>query len=664
MQGTKSVRFEDVESLMEQMMRVAIFRPAEKRDMLRISNNSNDPNVIMDLRHKTIGESLPVSMSKSAVLAEVTRIIMDEETQALYRKRENELLESELKKFEKGLSSSRPRFRSPYPCGKRKFLENIDDYNDLWKMAPRRVKVRVKDISKAPDLRTDEKAIENSCGIETIKVTIKDKSNSGCKRREIEIMKACFETWVDWTREGVRLRELKLKIQENVANRRLKKYFEMWKQKIENSKKLAEKRKENVVMTDERKIELFVNAINEKQKKMAKKSSTLDFISKIQKNPSSDESQKKFGGSRQASAKIHLVQPPTLNRLNAQKKIIEEQRMKLAEQNKIIEELTLNKMEKDARKTGRETIDAAKEALAHCGRKTRRTLVQLMREEGCRDKSLLEPPRIPSPPRFLARMEARAAARRERVKRAEEERKKKLEEQRLKEENARREDEENRKRLQLEAQREAKRIREEAEKRRARDLERTRLANEMADEFYRKYLMRRYIFDPLILLIEQKQKNRKIAVEHYDRNLLRKSIEFWRTETKNLLEVKLELSVTIWRRNLLWYAFKNWLEATRSEGKKAQVAVDFYELQLQDKCLKIWCDRAMESKLRDSENCQLAVLHSENRLKLGCFKKWRKFLDISGDVKESDRTRNLWRELVQRVVPDFDPKQRGVMIDD
>lgn len=75
METIKSVRFEDVESMMEQMMRVAIFRPAEKREMLRISNNSNDPNVIMDLRHKTIGDSLPVSMSKSTVLAEVTRYV-------------------------------------------------------------------------------------------------------------------------------------------------------------------------------------------------------------------------------------------------------------------------------------------------------------------------------------------------------------------------------------------------------------------------------------------------------------------------------------------------------------------------------------------------------------------------------------------------------------
>lgn len=176
--------------------------------------------------------------------------------------------------------------------------------------------------------------------------------------------------------------------------------------------------------------------------------------------------------------------------------------------------------------------------------------------------------------------------------------------------------------------------------------------------------MRRYVMDPLVFLVEQKHTNGQIATEHYNRNLLRKSFKIWRSETKNGLEVKLELSITIWRRNLLWYVFKNWLEATRNESRKYQVAIDFYEFRLQDKCLKIWCERAIESKFRESENWQVANLHNENRLKLDCFKKWRKFLEISDDIKESDRTRDFWRTLVQRVVPDFDPKQRGVMIDD
>lgn len=67
-----------------------------------------------------------------------------------------------------------------------------------------------------------------------------------------------------------------------------------------------------------------------------------------------------------------------------------------------------------------------------------------------RDKSLIAPVRVPSPPKFLARMEARAEARKNRIKLREEARRKKLEDERRKEEAARRAEEQERKRLQQE----------------------------------------------------------------------------------------------------------------------------------------------------------------------------------------------------------------------
>jgi len=62
----------------------------------------------------------------------------------------------------------------------------------------------------------------------------------------------------------------------------------------------------------------------------------------------------------------------------------------------------------------------------------------------------MTPIRIPSPPKFLARMEARAEARRNRIKLREEARQKKLEDERRREEAARRAEEQERKRLQQE----------------------------------------------------------------------------------------------------------------------------------------------------------------------------------------------------------------------
>lgn len=67
-----------------------------------------------------------------------------------------------------------------------------------------------------------------------------------------------------------------------------------------------------------------------------------------------------------------------------------------------------------------------------------------------RDKSLTAPLRVPSPPQFLARMEARAEARRSRVKSREEARRQRLEDERRREEAARREEERERRRSQLE----------------------------------------------------------------------------------------------------------------------------------------------------------------------------------------------------------------------
>jgi len=67
-----------------------------------------------------------------------------------------------------------------------------------------------------------------------------------------------------------------------------------------------------------------------------------------------------------------------------------------------------------------------------------------------RDKSLTTSVRVPSPPRFLARMEARAEARKNRIRLREETRQKRLEDERRKKEIARREEEQEKRRSQQE----------------------------------------------------------------------------------------------------------------------------------------------------------------------------------------------------------------------
>jgi len=43
---------------------------------------------------------------------------------------------------------------------------------------------------------------------------------------------------------------------------------------------------------------------------------------------------------------------------------------------------------------------------------------------------------------------------------------------------------------------------------------------------------------------------------------------------------------------------------------------------------------------------------------------WKKYPEIAPVIMERKRIRNMWREIVQEVIPDFDPRQRGVILED
>ena len=115
---------------------------------------------------------------------------------------------------------------------------------------------------------------------------------------------------------------------------------------------------------------------------------------------------------------------------------------------------------------------------------------------------------------------------------------------------------------------------------------------------------------------------------------------------------------------MLWAAFSDWRKYTSEERQKYHVASDFYDMKVQAKILKTWWLRTFEIKALNKEKEEIARDHYEWRLKMRFFSLWKRFPEISAEVKESERQKEEWRELVQRVIPDFDPKQRGVAIDD
>ncbi|XP_019698421.1 trichohyalin [Harpegnathos saltator] len=677
------VQFDDeARQLMNEMMKVTILQPSEKRRMLEDDKKTFlDPNIIMDARHRIFREDLHESLNKSAILAEARKLLAQEEMREQQLKKEQAFVERELRKFEQDLQKYHPKSCGPYTCSKKSIANSSDE--DFWKTpgrvkrvlvnkrkgkaAERKVAVVKKGSKQAfAEVSAAESKDAGQCPIKeiegapfgSIKVTIKDKPSCVSKEQRSRILKSCFDILRENARDKRRLREIKFNIQDIISRGRLRRCVRVWRTHVETTKRTRHEEKTNTKDFDASKIDTFINTIVETQE--------LIKCRKVNpKDPSSrDGNGTRDGKKRIPSCKPFVVESPAQNRLNAQKEIIRKQKLKLTEQTKLIEELKLKQVQEEITRSGEQTVNAAKETLMHCGQQTRRTLIQLMRQAGYRDKSLTAPLRVPSPPQFLARMEARAEARRNRVKLREEARRKKLEDERRKEEAAQREEERERRRLQLEAQREVRRMREEREQQRAREIERYKKLNAMAEAFYRKHLLRRYVMQPFVALVERKTNYISKANDHYERRLLRKAFIGWRTETEHQGEIKIEMATSLYNRNITWCVLQQWKEFTKEEKRKKQVAKDLFDMRLQTKCFKLWKIKTVEYKVKRLKNERLASEYYKEKLKIKYFHMWKRYPEIASAIAESERVKNAWRKIVQEVVPDFDPGQRGVLIED
>nr|XP_034187406.1 calponin homology domain-containing protein DDB_G0272472 isoform X1 [Osmia lignaria] len=663
--------------LMDQLMKVDIFHPLEKLQLLKDDKRTFlDPNVIMDERHRTLRENFYVPPAERSILAEAKKLFTEEEARELHIKKQQRFFDRELKKFETELCRSRPKFSKPYSCKKRNLAPSDDE--NFWG-AFRKIRSKTSSVEKSEknkrctdsirkkstitQIVEDRNQKKTECEVPcigSIKVTIKDKPNFESQAQRLHILRKYFNALKESAAEEQRIRDVKTKIQQNMISKLTRKYFDIWRTRTKCRKSIELRNPQPKEILEERRIELFINAITERQRELMK--------NRIPKSRDGKVAIKETNGVRWKKKNMHpkhgIVESPAQNRLNAQKRIIEKQRAKLNEQNRIIEELKLKQMQEEIARASKETVDMAKETLTHLGQRTRRTLIHLMHQSGYRDESLTAPRPPPVPPKFLLRMEARAEDRRKRVKLAEEERRKRVEEQRRKEEATRMKEEQTKRRLQREALAEERRLRKEREEHRLREIERFQKLNDIADEFYRKCLSRRFAIEPLMELVELKRKNMKKAEDHYRERLIRKIFTAWKRETETQYTIKIEIAETVYNKNLIARMFEEWKDVVKETNLKHQVATDFHDMKLSEKYFKLWQVRILELKTEEEEKNEIAYRHNENQLKARYFIVWKKYITIAADIRESEKRKEELRQLVQKVIPDFDPKQRGVALED
>lgn len=620
------------------------------------------------------------------------RLVINERINTIRCKREEKFLGIELKKFQNKLYACRPKFNgltSLVHHNIQKLNLPIHDYNKSFILDEETYlpKIKFKQLenfhSKKPIIgntnnndnsNTDELTTNHHhyhpkqesndhlvCTNKSISVIIKDKPIVLSLEKNLEILRFTFNLWHNCVLMIQRLRRIKTKVQQHVMSRKLRRFFNAWKNTITLSKQLTAKNKEKCELKDVKKIEMFVNMMKEKQK-MPRKNKTNDNNKQMKNDGSFNDSitMKMIKNNKNIRRNFINVGEPHNHRLKVQKKIITEQRIKLAEQNQLIEDMKLQQLEAESRITRIKTINIAKTVVNICGSRSHGDYFMAQFIQQNEDEKLSN-----SLSRtFPKRLEARAVARKEKIRQRQIERERQLYEEKLKKKAEEIEEEKIRKDYQRNVERKIKRIREEKKWENAENAKKMKVINELADNFFRKYLLRNYIIKPFILLVQINRSKMLIAAKHYYIYRMKKTFIAWRNEVIHQLEIKYKLSICMYNKNLLCYHFQQWFEFNKNEIRKYQVACDINDLRTQEKYFNIWKEIMIKMQIMNNANKKIATNFYDRMMKKIHFSRWKKYMVISDRIKESDRRREHWRKLVQLIVPDFSPKYRGVLIDD
>ncbi|XP_045241395.2 coiled-coil domain-containing protein 191 isoform X3 [Macaca fascicularis] len=353
-----------------------------------------------------------------------------------------------------------------------------------------------------------------------------------------------------------------------------------------------------------------------------------------------------------------------------QQQLIEKQKKKLQEQQKIILELKKNQRLAEAQWAA-EHASAVTDTQSHLLSKPReeepRTCQMLVNSpvaspgtEGSRSDSRnclsgrkRKPKQLMTPHPILKAMEERAIQRAER-RRILAEKKKKQEEEKLaqlkaqEEERQKREAEE--KEAQLERKREEKRLKKMKELEKQKRIKRNQQLEAIAKEHYEGVLLRKKGLEPWKILRMQSKQNVQVAEEHYCLFLQRKYLLTWFQYSQESLARKMAQADQFYSQILLKRVIRSWLQyMTDLQEEVRKFCVRF----LQKKIFRAWFNMVREVKIDSRGKHEIAAEHSDRRILWITFRTWKKFVKFMKEERVKEERRQQLRRKVVEILPDF-----------
>ncbi|XP_067009930.2 coiled-coil domain-containing protein 191 [Anabrus simplex] len=336
---------------------------------------------------------------------------------------------------------------------------------------------------------------------------------------------------------------------------------------------------------------------------------------------------------------------PIHYRFEAQKHIIAKQKEKLQEQGRLIEELKLQHLKRDAEESAKDAKEKINETLANITLRTKDRTVNL--------QSLIPPIRLVRMTERAKERERRWQLLKEKKQKAEEERLKRIEE----EEQRKKQQEEDEKRRKIEELKEKRQREKEMELYKQQEKARIRQLTKKANEYYKRKLLLNFGITPLKRLITLREEQLIVVAAYHKRRLLLRHFYVWKIHVQDILKEKSDKAETCYKMQLLRRSLLALLLVREEYICKEQVADDFYESQLQKRVFIQWQTYTCSQHLQLAIQLERAAAFYNRKIVINSLEQWRRLPTIQKYEREKEERKRLWRQRVQEMLPDFQPVQ-------
>ncbi|XP_055858956.1 putative protein tag-278 [Episyrphus balteatus] len=352
------------------------------------------------------------------------------------------------------------------------------------------------------------------------------------------------------------------------------------------------------------------------------------------------------------------------SKIKIQQDIIDLQRLKLERQERLITELKLNKLSDEA-KVAREEIKAElKNALRTGDSKARAKAKCLQIMGNLRDEEDDEFARLQGKallqPKFLTNMQERALVRSVKHEQAKQRRlhqEAEREAAKMAVEEAKRQEDEEAKRMRMELLKEKRRKEKMVKILKERERQRAIENNKKAQQFCRHYLLRRIGMEGFKRLLERKIINQKKSDTFRKQLLKRNTFRAWKNLYFIIVERKNYLADELHAKMVIRWAFQAWMNYLNEERSKYLIAIDWYELKLNQTIITQWLGYTKLQKMIEDVKMKQAELHHQWHLKWKVVDRWQQLPQILKLEKETNERRQRWRMKIWELLPDYTPNQ-------